>query len=83
MDHVPRWAKYDIMCMLIHVHGDIRTIQMYAPYHMLRDSKTDEMLYFGIETLHGSGKASKISLLSISSILNFKVIRIDTLYVIQ
>jgi hypothetical protein len=33
---------------------------MYAPYHMLRDSKTDEMLYFGIETLHGSGKASKI-----------------------
>jgi uncharacterized membrane-anchored protein len=50
---------------------------------MLRDSKTDEMLYFGIETLHGSGKASKISLLSISSILNFKVIRIDTLYVIQ
>jgi len=47
-------------------------------YHMLRDSKTDEMLYFGIETLHGSGKASRSS-----SILNVKLSRIDTLYVIQ
>jgi uncharacterized membrane-anchored protein len=50
---------------------------------MLRDSKTDKMLYFGIETLHGSGKASRSSLLSISSILNVKFIRIDTLYVMQ
>jgi hypothetical protein len=50
---------------------------------MLRDSKTDEMLYFGIETLHGSGKANRSSLLSISSILNVKLIRVDTLYVIQ
>ena len=52
-------------------------------YHMLRDSKTDKMLYFGIETLHGSGKASRSSLLSISSILNVKFIRIDTLYAMQ
>ena len=52
-------------------------------YHMLRDSKTDEMLYFGIETLHGRGKANRSSLLSISSILNVKLIRVDTLYVIQ
>ena len=52
-------------------------------YHMPSDSKTDKILYFGIETLHGSGKASRNSLLSISSILNVKLIRIDTLYVIQ
>ena len=52
-------------------------------YHMLMDSKTDQMLYFGIETLHGSGKASRSRPFSISSIMNVKFIRIDTLYVIQ
>jgi hypothetical protein len=50
---------------------------------MLRDSKTNKMLYFGFEALHGSGKANRSSTWSISSILNVKLIRVDTLYVIQ
>ena len=38
------------------------------------------MLYFRIGTLHGSGEPSRSSLLSISSILQVKLIMIDTLY---
>ena len=47
---------------------------------MPMDSKTDKMLYFGIEALHGSGKAGRSSLLSMTSILNVKLIGIHTLY---